>query len=252
MLDYQRIVDDVRSALFNNGQEGDDFLQAAAADYSLAIDEVNERLRHCGGLLRRACSESLQLCEIEPNLLDVVATLDFPERELFNDLLTLHGLGNPAKLLLDVAADLNEAYAIQEPLAALLQRHRMLALGHGPLKLRVDTLRHLALADAESPFWDTDLRTFEQERIKEIQQEVPRAITAEDMGALVALMAELQNGQWREHPPETLLRQITAARSTFARAEGTAELRRVGEQLRDAFAACDVDAVAGCGNAGAS
>ena len=52
----------------------------------------------------------------------------------------MHGLGNPAKLLLDVAADLNEAYAIQEPLAALLQRHRMLALGHGPLKLRVDTL----------------------------------------------------------------------------------------------------------------
>ena len=71
MLDYQRIVDDVRSALFNNGQDGDDFLQAAAADYSLAIDEVNERLRHCGGLLRKGLrSESLQLCEIEPNLLE--------------------------------------------------------------------------------------------------------------------------------------------------------------------------------------
>jgi hypothetical protein len=38
-----------------------------------------------------------------------------------------------------------------------------------------------------------------------------------------------------------LIHQITAARSNFARAEGIAELRRVGEQLREAFAACDVD-----------
>ena len=38
----------LRSALLNNGQDGDDFLQGAAADYALAIDEANERLRHCG------------------------------------------------------------------------------------------------------------------------------------------------------------------------------------------------------------
>ena len=81
MLDYQRIVDDVRSSMFSNSMEGVDFLRGAAADYSVACDEINERLRRCGALLRQGLrSEAIHLAEIEPNLLDVVATLDFPER----------------------------------------------------------------------------------------------------------------------------------------------------------------------------
>ena len=86
MLDYQRIVDDVHSACFNNGQDGDDFLQGVAADYSLAIDEANERLRQCGALFRKGLrSEAIQLCEIEPNLLEIVEILDFPERESWDE-----------------------------------------------------------------------------------------------------------------------------------------------------------------------
>ena len=53
--------------------------------------------------------------------------------------------------MLDVAANLNEAYAVEKPLATLLQRHRLLAMSHGPIKLRVDTLRSLADADPENP-----------------------------------------------------------------------------------------------------
>ena len=193
MLDYQRIVDDVRSALFNNGQDGDDFLQGAAADYSLAIDEANERLRQCGAFLRKGLrSEAIQLCEVEPNLLDVVEILDFPERDTWNELLALHGLSPPAALMLDVAANLNEAYAVEQPLATLLQRHRLLAMSHGPIKLRVETLRSLADADPENAIWDQDVRTFEEERVKELQREVPQAIAGGDAAALNALAAELE------------------------------------------------------------
>ena len=109
---------DVRSALFNNGQDGDDFLQGVAADYSLAIDEANERLRQCGALLRKGLrSEAIQLCELEPNLLDVVGILDFPERDTWSELLSLHGLSSPTALMLEVAANLNEAYSVEQPLA---------------------------------------------------------------------------------------------------------------------------------------
>lgn len=181
MLDYQRIVDDVRSALFSSDQNGEDFLQAAAADYALAIDEVNERLRHCGAFLRKGLrSEALQLSEIEPNLLDIVTVLDFAERESWDALLKIHGLASPAPLMLEVAAELNEAYAIEKPLAALLQRHRLLAMSRSPLRLRVETLRKLAEADPDSAVWDKDLRIFERERLKEIQQEAPQAIAAAD------------------------------------------------------------------------
>ena len=138
MLDYQRIVDEVRSSLFSNNAEGADFLRMAAADYSVACDELNERLRRCGTLLKKGLrSEAIQLAEIEPNLLDLVATLDFPERQHWVDVLTLNGIVAPRPLMLDVAADLNEAYAIEQPLTELLRQHRLLALSRGPLSLRV-------------------------------------------------------------------------------------------------------------------
>jgi hypothetical protein len=242
MLDYQRIVDDVRSALFNNGQDGDDLLQGVAADYSLAIDEANERLRQCGAFLRKGLrSEAIQLCEVEPNLLDVVQTLDFAERDTWNELLTLHGLSPPVALMLDVAANLNEAYAVEQPLATLLQRHRLLAMSRGSIKLRVETLRSLADADPENLIWDQDLRTFEDERVKELQREVPQAIARGDMTALDALSAEMEDSAWRIDRPDVLISQIVTARSNAARLQGLAGLQRTAEELNRMHAAFDVD-----------
>ncbi len=89
-------------------------------------------------------SEAIQQCEVEPNLLDVVATLDFPERDYWVQLLNQYGHPSSGPLLMDVAADLNEAYAEEQPLETLLDRHRLLALAHSPLRLRIKTLRQLA------------------------------------------------------------------------------------------------------------
>ncbi len=246
MLDYQRIVDNVRSALFNNGQDGDEFLQSAAADYALAVDEANERLRKCGPLLRKGLrSEAIQLCEIEPNLLDVVGILDFPERDSWKELLALHGLASPAALMLDVAANLNEAYAVEQPLATLLQRHRLLAMSRAPLKLRVETLRRLADADPENPIWDQDLRTFETERVKELQQEVPQAIARGDATVLEALSDELESFAWRIEKPDALIEQISAAKSKAARQEGLGELRCAADRLNGMYTASDVEGARG-------
>ena len=159
MLDYQRIVDDVRSSLYSHNAEGLDFLRAAAADYSVGCDEVNERLRQCGALLRKGLrSEAIQLAEIEPKLLDAVALLDFPERDPWLELANRSGIAPPTSLMLDVAGELNEAYAVEQPLAALLQRHRLLALAHGPLSARIEVLRSLADGDAGNPVWQEDLQ----------------------------------------------------------------------------------------------
>jgi len=241
MLDYQRIVDDVRGALLNNADAVDDFLQAAAADYSLAVDEANQRLATCGALLRKGLrSEAIQLCEIEPNLLDVVETLDFPERPSWNDLLAVRRMAAPSPLLLDVAADLNQAYAIEQPLAKLLRRHRLLALGRGPLKHRVEVLRSLAGADPENAIWEEDLRTFETDRIKELQKEVPQAIFKGNHAAIKTLAAELQNPAWRTKP-EALVWQIIDARSHDARQQGLSELQSAAEQLHAMHVECDIE-----------
>src|SRR5688572_10134682 len=107
MIDYSRIVDDLRSAMGSASPEWVDFLRAAAADYSVACEEVNERLRRCGEYLRKGLrSEAIQLAEIEPTLLDCVALLDFSEREQCNHVLSQYGIRQLSPLLLDVAADL--------------------------------------------------------------------------------------------------------------------------------------------------
>src|ERR1700722_10360495 len=127
MLDYQRILDDVQISLDSTSGETLDLLRSAAADYKMACEEVNERLRRCDSFLRRGLrSEAIQLAEIEPVLLDVVTMLDFPDRPQWNNLLAQHGIAPGPSLSLDLAGELNEAYAHDRPLAGLLAQHRLL------------------------------------------------------------------------------------------------------------------------------
>ena len=261
MLDYQRIVDDVRSSLFSNSPEGVDFLRSAAADYSVACDEVNERLRRCGALLKKGLrSEAVQLGEIDPNLLDTVATLDFPERQQWVELLAHYGVVAPLPLMLDAAADLNEAYALEQPLQELLRAHRLLALSHGPLNMRISTLRTLADADGNNPVWREDLQTFEKERQKQLQQDVANAAQAEDLSSLRSLEQELRNDRWLELPPPALVNWTSEARRKLEDKHARADLANIALQLNEAYTAFDVEAgrqwreqwqgcLAGCGSA---
>ena len=198
--------------MFSNSMEGVDFLRSAAADYSVACDDVNERLRRCGALLRQGLrSEAIQLADIEPNLLDLVATLDFPERRQWEEVAQFYGIVPSAPLLFDVAADLNEAYAIEQPMADLLRQHRLLALARGPLKQRIGTLRSLIQADENNPVWRDDLQTFETERLKELQHEVADALEAGDLATIATLDDELRADGWSSSPPASLVRWTDGA-----------------------------------------
>ena len=121
------------------------------------------------------------------------------------------GIVSPPPVLLDVAAELNEAYSVEQPLAALLQRHRLLAMARSPLWLRIATLRRLAELDGNNPVWAEDLHTFEQERLKQLQQEAAAAIAADDSVALSELCQELHNTGWQELPPESLVQWVEKA-----------------------------------------
>ena len=65
-------------------------------------------------------------------------------RENWRALLTARGIAQPPALQTDVAGEINEAYAIEEPLAALLRRHRWHALARSPLNKRIGILRQMA------------------------------------------------------------------------------------------------------------
>ncbi len=242
MLDYQRIVDDVRNSLYTATVEGIDFIRAAAADYMVACDEANERLRHCGNLLKQGLrSEAIQFAEIEPVLLDVVATLDFPERSQWSESVARFGIVAPAPLMLDVAAELNEAYALEQPLSALLARHRLLALARSPIQLRISVLRRLAELDASNPVWHDDLAVFESERQKQLQQELSVAAQNGDVKALTAIDEELHQ-PWVQMPPAALLNWAAETRARIAKREARAEMERLVAVLDAAFSSFDITA----------
>lgn len=240
MLDHQRIVGDLQAALSGAAPATEDLLQLALADFAQACDEVNDRLRRCGALLKQGLrAEAVHQAELEPKLLDLVATLDFPELDTVGYVARLNGLVPPPPLLVEVAADLNEAYAALEPLAESLKIHRLQALARAPLALRIGTLRQLARLDADNPVWLEDVAAFEAERLKEIQREGNAAAKRQDAPQLKRLLDEVELSPWRQPPPRALRKSLAAAYENLIRKQARGELDGLEQQLNNAFAAFD-------------
>lgn len=241
MIDYQRVVEDLRNALYAASAGQAESLPATAEAYSQACHAINERLRQCGALLRQGLrSEAIQQCELEPNLLDLVAMLDFPERQQLPEFLQYFNLPQAPQLLVEEAALLNEAYAAQQPLEALLEQHRLLALARGPLSRRIGVLRQIAELDMNNPIWPEDIAVFEAERLSQIQRELNRAARSNDRDTLEALRDEVTTSAWHTSPPPNLRTQVERALEDAWQQEARSRLEELEPQLNDAFAALDV------------
>ena len=128
MADYQNIVEQIRGFLQASDQTRNDRLDNLAANYVEACTEVNQRLGRCHRLLQQGLrSEAIQLAESEPRLLDAVETLDFPERNEWDELVEIYSLAGAPKLVVEPRTALSEAYAEAQPLQNLLRTHRRMA-----------------------------------------------------------------------------------------------------------------------------
>src|SRR4029077_21228712 len=136
------------------------------------------------------------------------ATIDFPDRAEWDEIVSLYQLPSAEPLLSDVAQELNEAYSIQQPLEMLLDRHRLLALCRAPLHQRLVVARKLAEADSASQFWNEDIRDLEDARCKELESEARAAAARSDDGALSQLFAEVSTGQWRRPPSPAIAQAV--------------------------------------------
>jgi hypothetical protein len=242
MSDCQRLIDNIRGILASSGSMPEDVVSTAATELSAACESANDRLRRCGELLRSGLrSEAIQQCEMEPNLLNLVATLDFPELPEWNSCLQSQGFLAQEPLLMDVAAELNEAYALEQPLAALLRRHRLLALARGPLRDRVSTLRKLARLDGNNAVWQDDLRQYERARQQEIRQSAELFSKRGDVAALEEVCQDIQQTDWLEKPPRTLVDQLTSSYARLVRQRARTDLEQLEPQLIGAFSEFDVN-----------
>jgi hypothetical protein len=230
MLDYQRVVDELRSFLQSNDQTLTDPLKELAAQYAQACREANERLRRCEEFLQRGLrSEAVHFAQAEPVLLDLVAALDFPERPQWDEVALQYSLPAPPKLLLETAEALNRAYADEQPLDDLLRKHRLLALGRAPLTARLGVLRRIAVLDARNPVWQDDVAEFEKRRLRDLEHEADRAASRNDGPGLAAVWEEINKTRWLTPPPAPLVQHVARR-----------YLEKVETELADALTATNV------------
>ncbi|MGN6366658.1 MAG: hypothetical protein ACTHN5_00075, partial [Phycisphaerae bacterium] len=236
MADFQRVVEFLRDLRQGQLQEVTEEIRQAATDYAALCVSANERLRKCSTFLAQGLrSEAIHLADETPNLLDLVAALDLPDPQVWQDFCQNNGLPVPPPLQLDRAAQLNDAYAQDQPLEHLLAQHRLLALARGPVRQRLALLRQIAGIDAANPSWERDLRAFEKARLKELPTAFYNAVKNRDETAIQSLMKEVNETQWLEPVPADLSTAVADAFNRMQRAMVEAELRKLVPPLREAF-----------------
>jgi hypothetical protein len=242
MVDYQRIVDEIRSFLQSNDQVFTDSLKALAVEYGQACQEVNQRLRRCADFLHQGLrSEAIQLAQAEPVLLEQVAVLDFPEKAQWEDLSITYNLPPAPKLNLEAAEALNEAYAAILPLENLLRKHRRLALARAPLMLRLATMREIAYVDPTNSIWEDDIREFEKVRFGQLEVEARQAVDRNEPAAMETIRDELTTTMWVSDPPPRLAKYVDAAVERNRQKQIRQLLEDLQHGLNDAFAALDLN-----------
>jgi hypothetical protein len=102
MADHHQTVDQIRAFVQSNDQTRNSFLDSLASTYAEACIEFNQRMGRCHRLLQQGLrSEAIQLAESEPNLLDSLSALDFPERADWDELVQIYELAAAPKLSID-------------------------------------------------------------------------------------------------------------------------------------------------------
>ncbi|HVT80442.1 MAG TPA: hypothetical protein VHM90_07280 [Phycisphaerae bacterium] len=248
MADHQRVIEFLRDVRQGVGAAGGGGMQTVteevshmAAEYAALCEQANERLRKCSGFLQQGLrSEAIHLAEEQPNLLELISQLDLPDPQQWAEFCQNNGLPVPPPLQLERAAQLNEAYAQEQPLEHLFSRHRLLALSRAPVRERLDVMRKIASIDAGNSNWEKDIRVFEKARLKELPSAFYNAVKNHDNRAIAGLNDELNQQQWYEPAPADLASAVAEAHARVQRGALEAELKKLVEPLRDAFAARSV------------
>jgi hypothetical protein len=231
MADYQLVADRVRGFVTGADQTRSDALAELAANFAELCQEANARLRRCLDYLRRGLkSEAIHLAESHPNLLDMVAALDIPEIDEWEQLCAAYELARPARMMIEAAQELNEAYSQEKPLQHLLSKHRVLALRRAPLAERLEVIRCLTTEDPSNSCWAEDQETFETARLRQVRPDVAAAVRSRDLNLIDALATEIFNQNWRIQLPADV--KDTLSKASFS-LHAEAALGQLRQSARD-------------------
>ncbi len=233
------LIEEIR-CVTNSSEVGDiDLFRELTAQYGEWCSMINERLEACHRLLERGfVSEAVEETVRAPSVLDLAELMDFPETSRWLALIASQGLATPPTIKLEIAADLNAAFATLDSMAPLLAKYRMAALGRGDLKLRLELIRRLRRAMPSNPGWMDDQKAMETARLKEIAAELEQQRTLEEIRSLAR---ELEDNDWIVPVAPSLMEH---ARKTLDRLERYNSVGLADDLFREllaAFQAEDVD-----------
>ena len=240
--EIHELLESVRVTLSSSMNPNREELDRLHSELDGEIRQANKRLRECDALLAEGHrSEAIQLAEQEPNLLEVVSILDFPELPEWNDFVAELGLTVTPELQIDIATDIISAYSEDEPLERLLRKFRVLSLARAPLRSRIDLLRKIAKRDPGTAYWKDDLRSYEEVRMRQIADEARTVISSRDVGGIRGLSEELHKKPWSVKPDRRVVEKIDTAMAEIKKLDATRQLQKLTAQLKSATEADDAD-----------
>lgn len=224
-----RVLEEIRT--FVNSADHSNSPEAAklAQQYAAACRYANDRLERCGGLIAKGHRpEAISLSQAEPDLLQLVASLTFPEMDLWQEIASTYGWDRAPALKAEIAGTINDGYATEERLSGLLNANRALAMREAPVHQRLTLLRQIASEDVTTPFWRDDVATFERQFANEMASFGQSLVQTQDIKAIEGFVARYEQEPWVTTPPE-------AARTVFRRAVEQVSFQRTLPNLVSEF-----------------
>lgn len=232
IAEIHELLESVRVTLASSMNPVKEELERLHGELDQEIRAANKRLRECDALLADGHrSEAIQLAEQEPNLLEVVSILDFPELPEWNDFVAELGLTVTPQLQIDIATDINGAYSDDAPLERLLRQFRLLSLARAPLRNRIDLLRQIAKRDVGTAYWKEDLKSYEQVRIRQIADEARDAISGRNYADIRRLADEVHKKPWYLKPDRRVVERIDQAMIEVRKLEAVNQLSHLTQDL---------------------
>ncbi len=201
MPSIQQIVDEARTIIQSKDATKSARMQTAAEELAAACHSAEERLRRCQELLLAGYRcEAVSLAEMGPPLLEVLTKLNFPERNVWDELMAMYNFPLGPAISLSRAGELNRAYGDLSVVRDQVRQYRHLCRSRGSLVERAAVLRELAIKDPNCHLWREQLGGLEDAVKVELTDDINRDTANNDRSRMPYYFAALTAPGWMKPP----------------------------------------------------
>jgi hypothetical protein len=236
-----RTIEEIRAYVNSADHSNAPDAAKLAAKFAAVCRYANQRLERCADLLGKGYRpEAIALSEADPDLLQLIATLTFLELDVWHELTGNYGWERAESLKTPIAAAINDAYAQEKQLAALLIEHRKSAMEDAPLSQRLGVLRRLAFQDVTTPFWREDIAVFERHYSEELAVGAQAFLNSNNLPAIHEFVGRYEEQPWENPLPEKV---SSVYKSAVDRISYQHLFPKLANQLEDAYSRRDVPGI---------